>query len=272
MKKSFCIFLIFCLLLITGITAFARDGQGIKFTIIYDNTVFKEGLEADWGFACLIEGAEKTILFDTGTKPEILIGNMEKLKIDFDKPDIVIISHNHGDHIGGLMEFLSRNSDVEVYLPASSPEYFVNKVKEKSKGVLLKKDPYEVCEGVYLTGEMGRGIKEQSMVFDLGEKIIVMTGCAHPGIVDIVKKSKEIVDKDIYLVFGGFHLMQHDAKQIKEIVGEFNDLGIQKCGATHCTGDDQIEMFSKAYGKDFVRLGAGRVLSFIDGELNTEKQ
>ncbi|MCP4727983.1 MAG: MBL fold metallo-hydrolase [bacterium] len=271
MKKYSVLLLIICGLILTGSGVFAQEGQDIRITIIYDNTVYKEGLTADWGFACLIEGTEKTILFDTGTKPDILIGNMEKLKIDFDDPDIVIISHNHGDHTGGLLEFLTRNSDVDVYLPASTPERYVNLISSKSKNVLLKKDPYEVCEGVYLTGEMGAGIKEQSMVFDLGERMMVMTGCAHPGITAIVKKAKEIVDKDIYVVFGGFHLMNNNKEQIDGIVSDFRKAGVQKCGATHCTGEKQIEMFRKAFGKDFVPLGAGRVLSFINGKLTESK-
>jgi 7,8-dihydropterin-6-yl-methyl-4-(beta-D-ribofuranosyl)aminobenzene 5'-phosphate synthase len=266
MKKTV-IFLIISLLLLTGAVLSAQEGQNIKFTIIYDNTVHKKELKPDWGFACLVESEEKNILFDTGTKPEILIENMEKLKIGFNLPEIVIISHNHPDHTGGLLEYLSKNSHVPVYLPASSPDDFINLINGKSAGVILKPDPYEVCRGVYLTGEMGTTIKEQSMVFDLGDKIVVMTGCAHPGIVNIVRRAKEIVNKDIYLVFGGFHLMNYNEAQINNVIGEFRKMGVQKCGATHCTGEMQIEMFRKAFGKDFLELGAGQVLNFKDGDL-----
>ena len=229
------------------------------------------GLEADWGFSALIEGTEKTILFDTGTKPEVLIGNMEKLKIDFQKPEVVIISHNHTDHTGGLDAFLARNHAVTVLLPASAPEEFVNEVKSKASGVLLKQEPFEVCKGVFLTGEMGTAIKEQSIVFDMGDGIVVMTGCAHPGIVEIIGKSKQIVNKDVLLVFGGFHLLNYSDEQMNAIIDAFRKLGVQKCGATHCTGESQIERFRREYGNNFVELGAGRVLTFVDGKLADEK-
>ena len=74
----------------------------IKMTILYDNYIFTEGTKSDWGFACLIEGTEKTILFDRGTKSDILWYNVEKLNADLSKVEQIVISHNHGDHTGGL--------------------------------------------------------------------------------------------------------------------------------------------------------------------------
>ena len=88
--------------------------RDISITILYDNYVFTEGLKSDWGFSCLLTGAEKTILFDTGTKGELLLENIEKMKDPRDV-DIVVISHNHRDHTGGLLAFLGKNSDVSVY-------------------------------------------------------------------------------------------------------------------------------------------------------------
>lgn len=61
--------------------------------------------------------------------------------------------------------------------------------------------------------------------------------------------------------------MNHSEEQVSEIIGEFRKLGVRKCGATHCTGEKQIDWIRKAFGGDFVPLGAGRVLKFIDGRL-----
>ena len=64
---------------------------------------------------------------------------------------------------------------------------------------------WPLCKNVYLTGEMGFSIKEQSLILNTPEGLIVITGCAHPGIVEIVKKAKAMLNRDIYLAIGGFH-------------------------------------------------------------------
>jgi 7,8-dihydropterin-6-yl-methyl-4-(beta-D-ribofuranosyl)aminobenzene 5'-phosphate synthase len=74
----------------------------MKITILYDNTVFQSGLKPDWGFSCLVEAHNRTILFDTGSNGSILLENMKKLDIDPLSIDEVFISHSHFDHISGL--------------------------------------------------------------------------------------------------------------------------------------------------------------------------
>lgn len=232
----------------------------LRMTILYDNYTYLDGTRTDWGFACLIEGTEKTILFDTGTKPDILFHNIHKMNVDLGEVDIIVISHNHGDHTGGLLSVLDENSDVTVYLPQSVPDGFVRDVEAKGAAVVLVGDSVRVCRGVYSTGEMGVSIREQSLILKTSRGIVVITGCAHPGIVNIVQRAREIIDQDIPLVFGGFHLMSHSDEAVRDIIARFRELGVQKCGATHCTGDRQIELFQNAFGEDYVRMGTGRIL------------
>jgi 7,8-dihydropterin-6-yl-methyl-4-(beta-D-ribofuranosyl)aminobenzene 5'-phosphate synthase len=232
----------------------------LRMTILYDNYAYLDGTQTDWGFACLIEGTEKTILFDTGTKPDILFHNIEKMNVDLNEVDVVVISHSHGDHTGGLLSVLDRNPNVTVYLPRSTPPGFVRNVEAKGAGVVLVRESVGVCRDVSSTGEMGVSIREQSLVLKTKQGIVVITGCAHPGIVDIVQKAREIIDEDIPLVFGGFHLMNHSDEAVQEIIGRFRELGVKKCGATHCTGDRQIELFKNGFGEDYVRMGTGRIL------------
>ena len=237
-----------------------KQKQEISITILYDNYVFTEGLKSDWGFSCLLTGMEKTILFDTGTKGELLLENIEKMKVDPKAVDIVVISHNHRDHTGGLLAFLGKNSDVSVYLPPSCSESFIRKVKGTGARVVTKDGPAEICKGVHLTGPMGAQIVEQSMIVDAAEGTVVVTGCAHPGIVQILRKSKQVVPKDIHLVFGGFHLSRKSEVEIQRIISEFKKLGVRKAGPTHCTGNRAIQAFKQAYGSDFGQLGVGRTL------------
>jgi len=87
---------------------------------------------------------------------------------------------------------------------------------------------------------------------------IVLTGCAHPGIVSIIEKAKAVGQKDVWMVLGGFHLMNAGPEAVEKIIARFRELGVRRVGATHCTGDAAIGMFRKAFGSDFVEMGVGR--------------
>lgn len=264
--KIITVLIIFSVGMITGYASGERHSSiflpeaSIKITILYDNYIFTEGTQADWGFSCLIEGTEKTILFDTGTQPKILWHNIRKLNIDIDKIDMIAISHIHGDHTGGLFSILEEKKDIPVYIPASFPDSFVSRINSTGGKAVRVDNPFEICEDVYLSGEMGARIIEQAVVLDTNQGLVIITGCAHPGIASMVKDIRNHHKKDVHFVFGGFHLMQHSPDQVKEIIEQFNQAGVKKCGATHCTGDNAIEIFKKAYGENFVGMGVGRVI------------
>ncbi len=234
----------------------------VKATIIYDNYVHKDGLTADWGYSLLLEGLDKTILFDTGTNPSIFRDNFEKLELDANRIDEVFISHEHGDHFGGLHEFLTMNKDIKVVVLNTFSDRFMGQYAGECRSLEVVSEPVEICKGLYSTGIMGKAIPEQSLVLNTEKGLIVMTGCSHPGIINMLKEIRATFNKDIYLVFGGFHLMADSDKKIAEIIDQMRELGVQKCGATHCTGEHQIELFREAFGKDFVEMGAGNVLVF----------
>ena len=233
--------------------------QPVKFTILYDNYLYKEGTKSDWGFSCLIEGTEKTILFDTGTQPNILMHNVEQMNVDLKKVEQIVISHDHGDHTGGLTDVLKINPNVSVYLPVSFPYEFVRKVEKFNAHVENVVEPVEICDNVFLTGEMGVRIKEQSLIINTQKGLVIVTGCSHQGIVNILKRAKEIMDKPIYLVFGGFHLGGTPDKTVQKIILSFKEMGVVKCGATHCTGDNAIGMFKEAFGENYIPMGTGKV-------------
>jgi 7,8-dihydropterin-6-yl-methyl-4-(beta-D-ribofuranosyl)aminobenzene 5'-phosphate synthase len=241
-------------------SAGAPAGPTFKFTVLYDNYVFRDGTKADWGFSCLIEGAEKTILFDTGTKPEILIHNVDALGIDLAKIDLIVLSHAHADHTGGLSAVLARNARVEVLFPASFGAGFAAMITKAGAAPRAVDKPVEICRNVFLTGELGGPIKEMALVLDTSRGLVVLTGCSHPGIVDILKRVKEIRNSPIHLVFGGFHLMNAPDASIQGLLAAFEELGVERCGATHCTGDRQIELIKARFGDRYVPMGTGRVI------------
>ncbi len=260
--KNICVFLIPLILSCFLINhLFSSENDEVSFTILYDNYVVNENVKADWGFSCFIKGTEKTILFDTGTRSEILFHNINQLNVDIKEVEYIVISHDHGDHTGGLFPVLKKNNKVSVYLPASFYSKYVKKIENMEAQAVSIEDPVEICKDVYLTGEMGSMIKEQSLILNTDKGLVIVTGCSHQGIVNILKKAKEMFDKKIYLVFGGFHLMRTPKDQVREIIKTFRDMGVCKVGATHCTGVAQIEMFKKEYGEDFMKIGVGKVIT-----------
>jgi len=120
------------------------------------------------------------------------------------------------------------------------------------------KDPREIAPGLQSTGDLGDAIHEQALLIDTPRGLVVVTGCAHPGIVSILEKAKAVGKKDIWMVLGGFHLNQTPPAAVESIIARFRSLGVQRVGATHCTGDAAIAMFRKAFGDRFVELGVGR--------------
>jgi len=232
----------------------------IRFTILYDNSLHRKGTKADWGFSCLVEGTEKTILFDTGTRPQILLHNIGVLGVDLKKVDQVIISHNHHDHTGGLAAVLEQNPNVTVFFPVSFPPEFGHRVMGlKAKAQTVDK-PVEICRNVHLTGEMGDEIKEQSLVINSPKGLIIITGCSHQGIVKILRRAREILDKPIDLVFGGFHLGKKSEAEMQETIAAFKELKVGRCGPAHCTGEGPVAMFRRAFGEDYVSMGTGKVI------------
>ena len=245
---------------IAAVTDVSNEKKSVTVTIVYDNYVYQKGMQADWGFACVIKGPEKTILFDTGTRAELFMKNLETLKIDPKNIDMVVISHEHGDHTGGLSAFLQKNPDVPVFVPASISDYLTNQIQSAGATVRKVKDPLKLCDGVVLSGELGDQIKEQSLAIDTDKGLVIICGCSHPGIIHIVEHFKETLNRDVYLAIGGFHLMRKTDKEMGSIIHRMKELGVKKCGATHCTGEAQIDLFKKAFGKNYVTMGVGRVI------------
>lgn len=241
----------------------AYNDANMTITVVYDSNACKEGMETGWGFSCVVSNGEKTILFDTGPGGSLL-ENMERLAIGPESIDIVILSHIHGDHTGGLGSFLEKNCDVTVYLPKSFPKGFKDKVAGYGAKMVDVERSLEICENIYSTGEVGKLIKEQALVVGTEAGPILITGCAHPGIVKIVHAARELVDDDILLVMGGFHLEWATKGKIRRVISALRQSGVRYVGACHCCGDKSRRLFEEHFGEKFLNLGAGSVITSAD--------
>ncbi|MFC2084229.1 MBL fold metallo-hydrolase [Bacteroidota bacterium] len=255
-KLSF--FFIPILLLSTNTIKISSNQEKITITILYDNYTLGEGTKSDWDFSCIVEGTEKTILFDAGYKENILKHNIDTLNIDVNKVEIVFLSHNHLDHTGGLNEVTSKNSNLELYFGKSFPENMESKYLEKGIKSVRIEGPREICKNVFTSGELKGRANEQSLIVNTNKGIVIITGCSHPGIINIIERVKELHKGKIYMVIGGFHLLEFSNNKIEKIINRMKESGVEFCGPSHCTGDNAISLFKQAYREKYINLGVGK--------------
>ncbi len=241
------------------------DIKNIKLTVLYDNVLYKKEMATYWGFSCAVQGLDKNILFDTGMYENTLMSNMLKLGIDPSKIDELVISHDHPDHVGGAMMFLENSSDINVSLVKSFGSSFKKEVKKRGLNLREIDQPCLITKNSFSTGEMKNFTKnEHALVIRTNKGSIIITGCAHPGVVEIVEQTKKITNEDVLLVMGGFHIMNDLGTKTKKIVHGLKDLGVNFIAPSHCTGGGAIEIFSKAYGPKFINSGVGRIITAND--------
>ena len=232
--------------------------DSIIFSIVYDNQTCDPKFKNDWGFGCYVHGFEKSILFDTGRDGNILLSNLQNFQIQPDDIDIVVLSHEHGDHTGGLVSLLELKPNIEVWLPKDFPKKFKDDVLKSGAKIVEAKDFTSICKGAYTTGIIRGWIKEQSLLLDTENGFVLLTGCAHPRITNIISQLRTRLKRDIKTVLGGFHLAGFDEKEIKDIIKSFRSFGVERVGPCHCSGEKAQELFHREYRNNYLVIGTGK--------------
>jgi len=217
----------------------------MKITILYDNETGEKKLRPSWGFSCLVEKGNEKILFDTGGTGRLLIHNINQLNIQPKGITGIFISHDHWDHRDGLPCFLNLlDKPVPIYLPESMKDKIKKEVGNSAEVIGISNSK-KIIEGFYSTGEMNEGVKEQSLIVESKKGNVIVCGCSHPGLENIIEKAKEF--GKVYGVIGGFHGFDkfETLKEIELIV------------PCHCTQfKEEIE---KLYPKKTKKGGVGKV-------------
>ena len=148
--------------------------------------------------------------------------------------------------------------------------HFSREFKEKVRklhGEFVGADRFiEISKNIFITGEIsgayqGQYMPEQALITRTENGLTVVTGCAHPGIVKMVEEVKEKFPKEqLYLVFGGFHLMDKNRRAIEIAVERFKEMQVKKAGPTHCSGKEAEKIFEEKYGINFIPVKAGQTL------------
>jgi 7,8-dihydropterin-6-yl-methyl-4-(beta-D-ribofuranosyl)aminobenzene 5'-phosphate synthase len=274
--------------------AFA-DQTAVKITVLNDAFGKDAAMQKDWGYAALVEYGGKRILFDTGNNPEVLAKNAKAKGVDLGKLDFVVMSHRHGDHMGGMDYLLSVNPKVKIYAPkegfgvygADLPSkfyrrdetlpaemrYYAGQPPEVMKfgsawshaDFALVDKTTEVAPGIHLIALVSDKpgtleLKELSLAIATPEGVVLVVGCSHPGI-DRIVEAATTIDKRIRLVSGGFHLVVAKDPDIEQIVTALRDTyKVEYLAPGHCTGEPTFAALKKAFGERDLYAGVGTVI------------
>ena len=234
--------------------------SNLTLTILFDNYGAAPGLETGWGFSCLVETEATTLLFDTGGNGPLLLRNMRALGHDPQELDGILLSHEHGDHTGGLENVLQKNADVSVFVPVSFSGRLKRRVTQSGAELCEVGAGREIAPGILTTGDLSGPVREQSLICEMENASLLITGCAHPGVVKIAREASALSDLPLRLALGGFHLGSASERTLNEIIDAFEAMGISHVGPSHCSGDKARRAFQRAYGDGYLALGVGSVV------------
>jgi 7,8-dihydropterin-6-yl-methyl-4-(beta-D-ribofuranosyl)aminobenzene 5'-phosphate synthase len=280
----------------TSATNASIDPAKAQITVLYDAFGQPSAMQKDWGYAALIEYGGKRILFDTGNNPDILAQNAKAKDIDLSKLDFVIMSHRHGDHMGGLAFLLKVNPKVTIYAPkegfgiygADLPSGFYRKdpslpLEQRyydgappevmrfgsawpgANFQLVDKNT-EIAPNIHLITLVSDKpgtleLRELSLAFSTPDGMVIVVGCSHPGIEKILE-SASAINPRIHFVVGGFHLVTTSDPDIAKIVTALHDrFKVEYVAPGHCTGEPAFNALKKAFGDHYLYAGLGTTLT-----------
>ncbi len=276
--------------------AASADPTKAQITVLYDAFGKTSAMQKDWGYAALVEYGGKRILFDTGNNPEILARNARAKGVDLAKLDFVVMSHRHGDHMGGMAYLLSVNPKVKIYAPkegfgvygADLPSTFYRKDASlpteqryydgappetmrfgtawPEANFQLVDRTTEIAPGIHLISLVSDKpgtleLRELSLAIDTPDGLVIVVGCSHPGIDKIVEAAAKINPR-INLVAGGFHLVVAKDDEIGRIAMSLRDTyKVGYVAPGHCTGEPTFAALRKAFGDRYLYAGLGTTLT-----------
>ena len=266
-----------------------------RVTILYDAFGKPSGMKKDWGYSALVEYGGKHILFDTGNNAEIFAQNVKVSGVDLKKLDFAVISHRHGDHTGGMNYLLTVNPQVKIFAPkegfgvfgasmpgtfyrqdASLPDY-MRYYNGKPPQTMTFGTPWPSANFVLIDGVMEAApgvsviatvsqtpgtleLRELSLAIETPKGLVLVVGCSHPGIERIVEASM-VLDKHVYAIVGGLHLVTTPDSEIARIVTALHDKWkVDRVALGHCTGEPAFAAFQRAFGSQYNYAGLGSVI------------
>lgn len=274
----------------------------IKVTTLLENTADPEkGYVAEHGLSFHIEGPFGYVMFDTGQSGGIL-QNARAIDIDLGKVDKIAISHGHYDHAGGVRPMIENGFSKFSFFVGEgffNPKYSTRETMPGYNGVdfdreylakrgigveVVSSDRRRMAEGVWLVKNFKGPLSvepnpvfkvkkgdsfhtddfsdEICMVLEGRKQIVMLSGCAHPGIESMVEKVMELFDKPLEAVIGGTHLVGASEERLEAAAGFFGQTDISRFGFSHCTGENSAGYLKKRLGNRFMENHTGDIYVF----------
>ena len=263
-----------------------------QITVLYDAFGRDPALQKDWGYCAFVEFGGKRILFDTGNNAYVLAKNAAAKSVDLSRLDFVVMSHRHGDHMGGMRYLLNVNPKVMIYAPkegfgvyggdlpstfyrkdeslSGAQRYYDGKPPELMRfgsawpqaNITLVGNSSEIAPRIYLISLVSDKpgtleLRELSLAIDTPDGMVIVVGCSHTGIDNIVKAAAAIRPQ-IQFVAGGFHLLASKDAEIEAIIATLRDTyKVAHVAPGHCTGEPTFAALKKAFGERYIYAGLG---------------
>ncbi len=227
----------------------------MKLTVVFDGTTSNSRCLVGWGFSCFLH--EANLLFDTGEDPNKLGNNLNVLNIFPQDIKNIFLSHGHFDHVKGIMALKEFPSEVLV-LPGLLEPAFSRQLQDHGFHISSNhKQTSEIFPGIHRLVNGEGGFLEQALMIKGQQGWSILFGCAHGGVDHWVQKAASIIEGPIDLVMGGFHLFGAQPLKIKNIIDQFQRLGVKRVAPCHCTGPEAQGYFKKAFRENFLPLKVG---------------
>jgi 7,8-dihydropterin-6-yl-methyl-4-(beta-D-ribofuranosyl)aminobenzene 5'-phosphate synthase len=236
--------------------------KNVEITILVDNHPNGK-LCSPWGLSLYIEADGLKILFDAGPDPEALKKNAELLGVDLAALDLVVVSHRHGDHIAGLPYIAEVNKGLKVYVPSHMGETFKNWIRSLGFNLIEVDRTVRIANGVAVIGEFYGPPYKQALAINVENLgLIILVGCSHPGVENIVAKAVKDLKVKPYAVIGGFHLSGASRERVEEVADRLVENGLEKIYPIHCSGEEIRRLLSEKYPETYGDGKVGLKLSF----------
>jgi len=232
----------------------------VEIYVLNDNYEYDDFL-SDWGVSFLVKTPNNTFLFDAGPSAYTLLYNAEKLGLNLSNVEFIVISHSHGDHTGGLEGLGWVLKGRKVYIPSGAGYGLSSWIENLGFEVVKVHETTVIAPGVAIIGELYGPPWEQALAINVENKgLIILTGCSHPGVENIVEKATKELNIKPYLVIGGFHLAGASESRIRNTISKLLALGVKKICPIHCSGDKIREILANNYPEVYGDGHVGLVL------------
>ena len=227
--------------------------------VIATGSTRQERADGNWGLSLLVGD---NLLFDTYGVPAVFQRRLQEEGIDVSAIRDIVISHDHWDHTCGLWSIMLKTKGCSVHVCPGASGALVKNIELFGGTVSACGGFQPIRDGWVSTGEMaaaynGNTLYEQALVRMSAMGPVVVTGCAHPGIVPILERVRQWSGVGIYLVLGGFHLLNAADAEILKIIDRMQELGVANVAPTHCTGERATELLRERFGSRFVAIRNG---------------